>query len=149
MDIPKSEWPPGPWHDEPDEFEWIDPATGYTCLIRRSQMGMLLGYVVIPGDHPLASRSSSSMPDDVNSAAHGGVTYSGIMRAPRSEDKDQFVVGFDCGHAFDVMPAMDAWRIRERQAERYARAFKDNVYRDIAYVREHVTALAAALKAHE
>lgn len=42
-----------PWDDEPDAFDWRDPATGYPCAIRRNpDTGTLNGYVGVPDDHP-------------------------------------------------------------------------------------------------
>lgn len=49
----KSEWGPGPWQDEPDKVQWLDPVTNYPCLIVRSQVsGSLCGYVGVPKEHP-------------------------------------------------------------------------------------------------
>lgn len=52
---PKSQWGPGPWHDEPDAFDWRDEATGFACAIRRNLMltGALCGYVGVPPGHAL------------------------------------------------------------------------------------------------
>lgn len=43
----------GPWSDEPNFEEWVDPDTGYDCRVVRHYYGHLCGYVRIPGDHPL------------------------------------------------------------------------------------------------
>lgn len=51
--VPKEKWPPGPWHDEPDELSWIDEETGYKCLIRRGFFGSLCGYVGLHEGHKL------------------------------------------------------------------------------------------------
>jgi hypothetical protein len=51
--VDKSEWARGPWDTEPDKAQWQDRATGLPCLIVRSRIGALFGYVgVLPG-HPL------------------------------------------------------------------------------------------------
>lgn len=48
----KTLWGDGPWQTEPDRKEWIDPATGLTCLIVRGPVGALCGYVGVPDTHP-------------------------------------------------------------------------------------------------
>lgn len=50
--IKKSQWGKGPWQDEPDRFQWVDKATGLTCLILRGPTGALCGYVGVPETHP-------------------------------------------------------------------------------------------------
>ena len=59
----KSDWPDGPWTDEPDKAEWTDEATGLPCLIVRGPMGALCGYVGVGKDHPLHGAGYS---DNVN-----------------------------------------------------------------------------------
>lgn len=48
----RSKWPPGPWHDEPDELRWIDPTTSLPCTARRNDFGAWCGYVGVPETHP-------------------------------------------------------------------------------------------------
>lgn len=58
--IPKSEWGPGPWQDEPDKLEWIDDETGYQCLIKRNPFtGALCGYVGLSEGHPYYGKKYS------------------------------------------------------------------------------------------
>lgn len=54
-DVPKAEWAPGPWHDEPDRLEWRAPS-GLPALIVRGPMGALCGYAGVPPGHPLYGR---------------------------------------------------------------------------------------------
>lgn len=50
---PKPMWGPGPWHREPDRFEWRH-RSGLPLLIVRSPVtGSLCGYVGVPPEHPL------------------------------------------------------------------------------------------------
>lgn len=49
----KAAWGPGPWQDEPDKRQWIDPETGLPCLIVRGPVGALCGYVCVSEGHPL------------------------------------------------------------------------------------------------
>ncbi len=57
--LPKEEWGPGPWQDEPDELTWTDESTGYKCHIRRTWMGSLCGYVGLSEGHRLYGKSYS------------------------------------------------------------------------------------------
>lgn len=51
--LPKSEWGPGPWQDEPDRLDWTDEATGLPCRIIRAEVtGALCGYVGVRDGHP-------------------------------------------------------------------------------------------------
>jgi hypothetical protein len=93
---PKSEWPPGPWLDEPDRCDWIDETTRYLCIVNRHwAYGTWVGYVGIPEKHPCARR-------DINTdlfRVHGGITYVGdfLMLDPNPEGG--FWFGFDCAHS--------------------------------------------------
>ncbi len=51
-EIKKSQWGKGLWQDEPDELQWVDEATGLTCLILRNPVGAFCGYVGVPETHP-------------------------------------------------------------------------------------------------
>ena len=52
--VPKSQWGPGPWQDEPAALDWCDQTTGYACAIRRHpELGHLCGYVGVPPGHAL------------------------------------------------------------------------------------------------
>lgn len=64
---------------------------------------------------------------------HGGLTYSG-ERAPSSEIKGLWWLGFDCAHAGDLSP--------EYGTRGFAR---DGVYRNIAYVEAECASLAKQL----
>lgn len=48
----REKWVDGPWRDEPDKIEWIDPATNLNCMIIRNRHGVLCGYVGVPEAHP-------------------------------------------------------------------------------------------------
>ena len=66
-EIPES----GPWDDEPDDAQWIDPATGYPCWAKRSHWGTWNGYVSVPRAHSLWGKSY----DEVDADVHGGLTF--------------------------------------------------------------------------
>ena len=143
----KDGWPAGPWTNEPDLEVWTDEPTGYRCLIHRTSMGNLCGYVEVPDTHPwhgldYSSPSDGSTPDpdswwanriDGQVDVHGGLTFAG--------DREQVVgsgwwFGFDCAHASDLVPTM----LRDGYHSRAALA-----YPDIAYVRNECVLLARQL----
>jgi hypothetical protein len=111
----KASWGPGPWQDEPDKEQWQDEATGYACLLKRGKLtGALWGYVGVPEGHPW---HGADWPD---ADVHGGVTYGGfcqegpeeatICHVPGpGEPELLYWIGFDCAHAWDIAPAMEAW----------------------------------------
>jgi hypothetical protein len=138
--IDKKKWPNrGEWDKEPDVVLWTDPATGLACAILRSlSWGTLSGYVGVPLGHTYYRAKASLL----EVSAHGGLNFSGRFRvtetgevfalAPQTATKEWWL-GFDCGHAWDFHPALDAQLYPGRQ------------YRDLAYVRGQVTSLAAQL----
>lgn len=169
--IDKSTWPRGPWDHEPDKVQWQDPATGLPCLIDRKEMGIFCGYVGVPPSHPWYGKSYShpigectqycdkgaEAEEDRHSChcidskleAHGGVNFSdqcspdatessGVCHVPEPGEPDNvWWFGFDCAHAWDLCPAM---------AERI-RLIGEGTYRNLEWVRNEVTHLAAQLAA--
>jgi hypothetical protein len=116
--IPREEWPPGPWSDEPDDLEWS--SRGFPCEIRRNYAGALCGYVAVPIGHPWHGRLYSELDVDV----HGGLTHSG-----GANESDDWLVGFDCLHLGDIAPV---W------AAEYGRYDDRAAYREIHYVKWQV-----------
>lgn len=107
--VDKSEWGDGPWLTEPDRVEWEH--AGLPCLAARSEIGgNWCGYAAVPPGHPLHGKDYNDVDVDV----HGGLTYASlcaghICHVPKpGEPDDVWWFGFDCGHCFDVMPAMDS-----------------------------------------
>jgi len=143
-------WPEGPWTREPDRIEWR--CRGLPCLIVRSVMGNLCGYVGVPPGHRLHGVHYAEI-DDVE--AHGGLTFSdrcggGICHAPLpGEPEDVWWLGFDCGHAFDVVPGVMKYAKRTQPGQLKGTVlegiFGNGVYRDVAYVRSRVETMAAEL----
>lgn len=144
----KSEWGAGDWNGEPDKKQWLDPETGYPCLIVRNRGGSLCGYVGVPRDHPLYEKDY----EDVDVDVHGGLTFAEACAAGGDEsrhichktDGDDHVwwFGFDCAHYLDVSPARVA-----RDKDRGWRVEWDAAYRNFAYVTKEVESLARQLKA--
>jgi len=86
-----SQWPEGPWKSEPnvDVFKY----RGYDCIINRSNVGALCGYVRVPKNSKFIDEKLYSRLD-----VHGGITYT-----EKDEDGD-FWIGFDCSHHDDIIP---------------------------------------------
>lgn len=112
-----------PWLTEPDYERW--ESCGFSCLILRNPMKVLLGYVGLPRGHRYFGVSY----DDIDVDVHGGLTFSGHRDEHGGEDI--WWLGFDCAHAGDLVPDMRM----------------SGTYRDIAYVRAEVERLAAQLAA--
>lgn len=107
---------------EGDYKEWVyktDNNLSYKCVIKRSSMCFLLGYIHLTEDSDIYGQS------DIDISAHGGVTYS------EYEDND-WVIGFDCGHFGDLSPSLLGIGINYRR----------DVYRDMQYVTDQCNSMA-------
>lgn len=146
--VDKSTWPRGPWDNEPDKVQWQDEATGFPCLIVRNEVGALCGYVGISTQHPLYGKDY----DDAGLSIHGGLTFAascdhsdeatGICHVPAAGEPDNiWWFGFDCAHAFDRMPGIEA--IEAKLGET---AIRGCIYRDLAYVTAECQSLSKQLK---
>jgi hypothetical protein len=83
-----------PWLYEPDKLTFN--YKGYACLIKRTPLGVLNGYVDIP-----MSIADSLDPGFLERlTVHGGITYSA------KDDDDAHRIGFDCAHAGDLVPGL-------------------------------------------
>jgi len=139
--------PSGPWHDEPTKIQWVDATTGLPCLIVRNRLGALCGYAGVDPTHPLHKRDYDSLYPDIDVNVHGGLTFSdscahskdesqGICHIPEPGSSDDiWWFGFDCAHCGDLVPGM----LRHFKSE------SEEDYRDVAYVADEVTRLAAQL----
>jgi hypothetical protein len=134
--VDRTGWPPGPWDNEPDTLVWIDDATGLPCLVRRSYLGALCGYVGIPKGHPAFGKGY----DDVDVEVHGGLTFADELKNSREEYPDLvddlWLLGFDCAHLYDLVPGMQQFK-----NARHTHDF----YRDMDYVRGEIARLAQQL----
>jgi hypothetical protein len=141
--LPKSEWGPGPWQDEPDRLEWRCEGTPrLPCLIVRANVtGALCGYVGVPEGHPWHGAGYGLEAD-----VHGGVTYGApcdpdghICHEPRTgEPAEVWWIGFDCCHLMDVAPATVAILARLD----IAWPAMGETYKPVSYVRAEVESLA-------
>ncbi len=136
--VDKSQFPSGPWNNEPDKVQWPDKTTGLPCLAVRNHAGAWCGYVGVDPSHPCFGVDYNSIPQDLN--CHGGLTFSdqcsgeehGICHVVENEEDRVWWLGFDCNHSFDLAPA-------------YARDRARGQYRDLAYVQEQCAQLALQL----
>lgn len=161
---------PGPWMDEPDKVHWIDPATDLDCLAVRNGMGAWCGYVGLPPSHPFhgvgygqCTRKDCGeewcydhSPGGVIDV-HGGLTFAdschesdegeghGICHVPLAgRPHDVWWLGFDCAHAGDLTP----YDAAQQAAEPFRYWYRDgDVYRDLTYIKNECTRLAAQLVA--
>jgi hypothetical protein len=147
--VPRDKWGPGPWDDEPDKVEWRDRDTRMPCIARRHEMGHWCGYVAVPREHPWY------LSDDAPVNVHGGQTF-GSLCDPREDERsvchvpmpgepdDVWWIGFDCAHAGDVQPGMDAiFREIGRATPLMGLAGRPSQYRTLGYVFEECHRLAA------
>ena len=152
-EMDRTGWPAGPWDSEPDKVSWTDEATGLPCLIVRPNphFGGLCGYVAVEPGHPWHGKDHDALDVDV----HGGLTFSASCADDEPIEKavchvpepgkpgDVWWFGFDCGHAWDVQPAMLA-RYPEFGFE--PRGFGAS-YKTVAFVRHECEQLAQQLRA--
>lgn len=140
--VDRSKWRSqrGPWENEPDKRQWLDPATGLPCLIVRGPVGALCGYVGVPRSHPAYEKDY----DDVDVDVHGGLTFAskcshgseerGVChKVDDGDDDDVWWLGFDCAHYGDLRPS-------------YEIPGGDREYRSIEYVTREVEGLALQLR---
>lgn len=159
----KATWGDGPWLSEPDKAQWIDGETDLDCLIVRNHFGNLCGYVGVPEGHPQFGEGYSSVDVEV----HGGLTYADLCVPLEVGDGEETTIchvpaegrpdhvwwfGFDCGHAFDLSPGMEA---RLRSIGSLPQWFHgddgspfQDIYRDWDYVVGQVRFLASQLRGH-
>jgi len=144
--VDKSQWPVAT--DEPDKAYYIDPATDYDCLIVRNNGGALCGYVGLPPSHPAHGfHYNDELLYSID--VHGGLTFAnscqedtpesqGVCHVPLpGRPSSVWWLGFDCSHLGDYSPTYDL---------SYDRGFGDpSNYKDISYVKEHISSLAAQL----
>lgn len=108
--------------------------------MRQEHHGALCGYVGVPRTHPLHRQPVETLEPDLE--VHGGLTYSGacsgkICHTPEpGEPDDVWWFGFDCAHAFDIIPGMQ-----------FGTAGPRYEYRTLEYVTKEVNQLAEQLAA--
>jgi len=160
--IDKSEWGPGPWHDEPDKVQWVDPDTKLDCLaVRNPRYGHWCGYVGVPEGHPLFGRSYDEAESLLQgSDIHGGLTFADICDEDDAEHGVCHVLlpgrpdmvwwlGFDAGHGWDLKPGYEPM-LRSLGLQRVL-PLPDGqqIYRGLAYIQDECAILAGNIRAVE
>ncbi len=157
--IDKSDWGDGPWQSEPDKRQWMTSAGLPAIVNRNPSLGGWCGYVAVPKGHPAYDCDS----DTLDVSVHGGLTFgpspcslgdeaTSICHKPDDGESDDVRwFGFDCLHAFDLMPG-SASIMRKVHAtippSHIEREYEmREVYRDLAYVTAECEKLAEQLKA--
>lgn len=137
-----------PWINEPDREEFKH--LGFDCLLNRNMMGAWCGYTAVKPDHPYYGKGY----DDVEIEVHGGLTYAHECQGEvchEAEDDKAWWFGFDCAHAYDLVPVADKARdekTRQAWITHDLKAFNGDhgeIYRDINYVRDQTKGLALQL----
>lgn len=143
--IDKSDWLDGPWKNEPDIVSWIDPSTGYNCLVRRAvpELGNLCGYVAVDKDHPLYGKRWTTDSEVYALNAHGGITHTDYI--PEEDTEFLWWIGFDCAHADDLSPGLHKLLMESKMPG----TLSWQVYRDMDYVISEVESLAKQIKEKE
>lgn len=130
-----------PWLTEPNMVKWVDQATGLACLIlRASELGHLCGYVRIPRRHPLYAHGWQRRVEKLQ--AHGGITFTGEMHRQGGGKRPGRWIGFDCAHAWDLVPGFEELGFKDKFVNN-----SKGAYRDIAYVTAQVERMARQVKA--
>lgn len=146
----KSTWGDGPWQTELDELIYTEQETGYLCIIARCDLGHLCGYIAVPEGHPYFGKSFFEMRDI---KVHGNVTLCAEINSSHPNAalfQGLWIIGFDCGHAWDISPAGDA--VMGELNFMFDIAAPMGIpkqYRNISYVKSEIEFLAKQLKALE
>ena len=150
----KSDWPAGPWQDEPDKLQFPDPETGMPCLMVRNRLGNWCGYVGVAEGHPWFERDYDELAVDV----HYGLTFAAFCHEDGDEATDICHVpgpgevariwwlGFDTSHGGDYPPSygekLDAYRSSYGGVDDESK-WPACTYKTEAYVRREVATVAA------
>lgn len=149
----------GPWDEEPNRVEF--ESYGFNCLLVRNPfMFNWCGYVGVSPNHPDYGKSYDDDSFD-NIEVHGGLTYAEhcqdvICHVTEASDDRLYWFGFDCAHAGDLVPGMEASRklwsatqqVMEEQIAKLS-FLRKPIYRDVKYVKEETKRLAWQLYERE
>jgi len=140
-ELPKEEWAPGPWHDEPDRV--VFEHAGYPCILNRGPLGSWCGYVGVPEGHPWFGKRY----DDVEADVHGGLTYARPCQGDvcHAAPEPRYWLGFDCSHYRDLVPGLEALLAESREKMGRPQVDKGKfgvTYKDVGYVRAETESLA-------
>lgn len=125
-----------PWLHEPDRAEF--KASGYRCVIRRSTLRFLCGYVGLPSSHPFHGVGMHEI--DLPNQPHGGWTF-----ADRDHDlgRGLWWAGFDAGHSFDYTPGPPEL---QHLVQRFALFGEPRNYKTVEFMKEETERVARLLR---
>ena len=114
----------------------------YVSVAVRQAKGHWCGYVGLPKSHPWYGVSAyddildhnldvTKISDIVE--VHGGITYASFHKPHGCEEPDLWWFGFDCGHAWDIVPLDNDWP-------------SDGVYRNFEFVEDQLDKLVIQLE---
>lgn len=137
--INKVGWGEGVWQLEPDQSHFT-LENGSPGIIKRDDInGALMGYMPIGREHPFHGKSFDKIPVDV----HGGLSFSkneliyDDQLAWFASSKGWWWIGFDCAHAFDIMPAVGNMGMKP---------YPNATYKPYHYVRWELNRLAMQIE---
>ena len=157
----------GPWVNEPDKVQWVDPATDLDCLALRNHFGAWCGYVGLPPEHPWHGVDYGQCTNEDCTeewcyehspegtvSVHGCLTFAafchesdkgegyGICHTPFPGREDRvWWLGFDTDHSGDLTP-YDANQRAQEGDRSYWDYRRDDQYRTLDYVRAECARLA-------
>lgn len=142
--LDKRLWGDGPWQTEPDLLPYEEG--GYDCLVMRSTLGNLCGYVAVPAGHPWHDLEPEAVPVRV----HGGLEWKmeGNDEWRRASSPDVTWFAFSCSHMGDYFPTDGMIRRLadvDLLTEDLFRPEKN--YKTIDYVRADITKIVEAAAA--
>lgn len=131
LDSVRDRWGEGPWQGEPDHVEWVQGPI--YCVIQRTPMGTLCGYVGVPHGHPLYGVTHTD--DKIGLLdVHGGLSFSARNLPGQGSQFDGHLwwFGFHCANKCDFVP------------ESTMRAGTEDVqdYRNLSFVTNEVVCAA-------
>lgn len=99
---------------------------GLKCLVRRTDMGHVNGYVKVPVDLSYKGKSSFERFAEDNFSVHGGVTFTGSLETLGQKG---YWVGFDTTHYYDWTPQ-----------------WSEGEYKSVDFVKGEIKTLASQIK---
>lgn len=119
---------------------WQVPEVDLHCLLLRTPLLHLCGYVGVSPYHPLHGVYYA----DLSLYAHGGLTFSGCYDLEELTDQgvpaDVWWVGFDCGHYMDLVPGMEKFWVQGRISR------PSGVYRTVEFVVSEIESLCRQME---
>lgn len=156
--LKKEHWGEGPWIYEPDIFQFVQ--NGFICIGNRVKEhegfnnehlfgGFWKGYIIVRNEHPWFGKDCHS----IECECHGGLTFCGLG------SKNEWFLGFDCGHSLDFVPSLEKFLETNSEYQRDLERLRKIVgrespifkkhYRNMDYVVEQLISMTNQAKAAE